>query len=89
MGLLCRDCRRNRTHGFGRLLARGRKLARDLAVQAVEIKVDDRRDVEREQLREDQAADHRDTQRLAELGACAAAERDRQRAENRGESWSS
>ena len=52
---------------------------------AVEIEIDDRRDVQRQELRHAQAADHRDAERLAQLGAGAGAERDRQRAEDRGE----
>src|SRR6266850_3511573 len=55
------------------------------AVDAVKIEVDDRRDVERQELRHAQAADHRDAERLAQLGAGAGAERDRQRAEDRRE----
>src|SRR5262249_19707809 len=55
------------------------------AIEAVEVYVDDRRDVERKQLREDQSADHRDAERLAQFGAGAVAERDRQRPEDRRE----
>ena len=53
-------------------------------VDAVEIDVHDRRDEERQELRQDQAADHRDTERLTQLGARSSPERDRKRAENRG-----
>ena len=45
--------------------------------------IDHRRDKERDRLREHQAADHRQAQRLAQLGAGAEAERNRQRAHQR------
>ena len=54
-------------------------------VDTVEIEIDDRRDVERQELRDAQPADHRDAKWLAQLRARAGAERDRQRAEDRGE----
>ena len=71
--------------GVGHLLELRFEPALEHAVDAVEIDVDDRRDVERQQLRQAQAADHRDAERLAQLGALAGAERDRQRAEDRRE----
>src|SRR3954463_12473089 len=50
------------------------------AVDAVEIEVDDRRDVEREQLRHAQAADDCDAERLGQFGAPAPAAPARPRA---------
>src|ERR1700682_3407580 len=58
---------------------------RDPAVEAVEIEIDHRRDVERQQLRQQKTAYHRDAQGLAQFGTRTRAERDRQRAEDRGE----
>ena len=46
---------------------------RPLAAEAVEVEVDHRRDVERDRLREDEAADDRQAQRLAQLGPGAQA----------------
>ena len=46
--------------------------------------VDDRRREQREQLREHETADHRDAERLTKLGAAPGAERERERAEQRG-----
>ena len=59
------------------------------AAQPVEPDVDDRRDEQRQELRHHQAADDRDAERLAQLGAGAGAERDRQRAEDRARASSS
>src|SRR6188508_2033984 len=42
-------------------------------LQPLEVKVDDRRDVERQDLRQQQAADHRDAQRHAGAAARAGA----------------
>src|SRR5262249_35552783 len=55
------------------------------AVDAVEIDVDHRRDEQREQLRDAEPANHGDPQWLTQFSAGAGAERDRQRAEDRGE----
>src|SRR5690348_18418784 len=46
--------------------------------EAIEVEVDDRRRVERQQLREQQAADDRDAERAAQLGPGAGAQRQRQ-----------
>ena len=51
--------------------------------EAVEIDVDHRRRIERQDLADDQAADDRDAERLAQLRAVAEAERQRQRAQHR------
>src|SRR6185295_3021203 len=59
--------------------------ALDQPVEPVEIEVDDRGNVERQELRKHQAADHRNAERLAQFGTGAGAERDRQGAEDRGE----
>ena len=58
----------------------GLRLARQVdhrpaAAVAVEREVDRRRDVERDHLRKDQTANHRHTQRLAQFGAGAQAQR--------------
>ncbi len=50
----------------------------------VKHEVDDRRREEREHLADDQAADDRDAERVAELGAHAGAEHERNGAEERG-----
>src|SRR2546429_288903 len=47
------------------------------AVETVEVDVDDRRDIERQKLRQDEPADHGDADRLAQLGAGAGADRNR------------
>ena len=52
--------------------------------QAIEIEVDDRRREQREHLADDQAADDGDAERLAQFGAGAGTEHQRQRAEDRG-----
>ena len=54
----------------------------NLQGQGFQIEVNYRRDVERNELREQQTAHHRQTQRLARVGALAVAERDRQSAES-------
>src|SRR5262249_30642877 len=54
-------------------------------VEAVEIEVNHRRDVERQELRHHKTADHRHAERLAQFGARAGTQRDWQRAEDRGE----
>jgi len=51
--------------------------------KAVEIEVDHRRREEREELREDEPAHHRDAERVAKLGAHAPADHERQRAQHR------
>src|SRR5947208_14913749 len=55
------------------------------AVDLVEIDVDHRADVERQELRKHKPADHGDAERLAQLSAGAGAKSDGQRAEDRGE----
>ena len=54
--------------------------------ERLEVGVVDGRQVERHQLREDEAPDHREAEGATRLGACPEAERDRQRAEERP-SW--
>src|ERR1039457_7680924 len=51
---------------------------------AVEVEIDDGRRVERQHLAEDQATHDRDAERTAQLGPWAAAESERQAAEERG-----
>src|SRR5512140_560218 len=46
-------------------------------LQALEVQVDDRRDIEREHLRKKQAADHRDAERHASAAARAEADGNR------------
>ena len=58
--------------------------ASDPVAEAVEIKIDDRRGVEREELREQQAADDGDAERPAQFRAGAVFQGQRQRAEQRG-----
>src|SRR5713101_2671900 len=53
--------------------------------QAVKIEVDDRRGEEGEELRDEEAADDGDAERLAQFRAAAPIERHRQGAEQRGE----
>ena len=53
------------------LLGNRIETALEHAVDLVEIDVDDRRDVQREQLRHKQTADHCDAERLAQFGAGA------------------
>jgi hypothetical protein len=53
------------------------------SLDAIEREIDDRRGEERQRLGEDQAADHRDAERMADLGAHAPADHQRQRAEER------
>src|SRR5476649_2561217 len=64
-----------------RLCDRAPNLAR--LEQAGHVGVDDRRQIQRDELRDDQAADDREPERLARLAARAVAERDRNRAEQR------
>src|SRR5262249_28397276 len=64
--------RSRRDRGPARRLPAG-----DPAGQAVEREVDDRRRVERQDLREDESSDDRHAERLAQLGARAAAQRER------------
>src|SRR3954447_25280458 len=80
--------RRDRAPGLlaaAELLELRLEAALELAVDAVEIKIDHWGDVEGEQLGEQQPAHHRDAERLAQLGTRAGAERDRQGAEDRRE----
>jgi hypothetical protein len=60
------------------------RAARPPALQAIEGEIDDRRREERQHLAEDQAADHRDAERMAQLRAHAPADHQRQRAQQRG-----
>src|SRR5690242_9749064 len=60
--------------GLGRL---GAAVAAQPLLQPVEIEVDDRRRVEREQLAQRKAAHHRIAERLPQLGAGAGSERER------------
>ena len=53
--------------------------------QPLHVEIDHRRGVEREQLAEQQAADDGDAERIAQLRAGAAFQRQRQRAEQRGQ----
>ena len=55
----------------------------DPVSEAVQVEINDRRGVERDELREQQAADNRDAQRAAQFGAGALLQRQRQRAEQR------
>ena len=57
----------------------------DPAVEPVEREIDHRRRVERQQLAQQQAADDGNAERKAQLGAGAAFDRQRQRAEQRGQ----
>ena len=59
-------------------------LARQALLQPLHVDVEHRRDVERQRLRDEQAADDREAERPPRLGAGAPAERDRQRAHQRG-----
>src|SRR5262245_47269047 len=63
---------------------RGGLVALQPGLQALEVEVDDRRDVEREHLREQQAADDRQAKRRARAAAGAEADGDRQAAHQRG-----
>ena len=56
---------------------------RPAARKAIEIEIDHRRDEQRDHLREQQAADHREAQRLAQFGTRAQAHGDGQRAHQR------
>ena len=57
----------------------------DFAVEPVERQIDHRRRVERQQLAQQQAADDGNAERETQLGAGAAFDRQRQRAEQRGQ----
>src|ERR1700750_425692 len=57
--------------------------AREVTAQAIHVEVDDGRRVEREHLRDQEAAHDGDAERPPELGAHAAPERERQRGEQR------
>ena len=67
-----------------RRLAAGAR-ADEPRLQALHRQVDDGRGVEREQLAQEQAADDGDAERIAQLRAGARLQRQRQRAEQRGE----
>src|SRR3954463_6285659 len=64
-----------------RLRSAGRAIQPGL--QAFEVEIDDRRDVERQHLRKEQPADHRETERHARAAAGAEADGDRQAAHQR------
>src|SRR5689334_1855658 len=51
--------------------------------ETVEIEIDDRGRVKRQQLADDQSADNRNSKRMAQFGAFAEANRQRQRPEHR------
>ena len=59
----------------------GSAAATEPELQAVEVEVDDRSGEERQELAHDEATDDGDTERAAEFGAGAVAERERKRAE--------
>src|SRR5437879_1229865 len=61
----------------------GGAAATEPELEAVEIEVDDWCGEERQKLAHDEAADDGDAERAAEFSACAAAERERKRAEQR------
>src|SRR6185437_3696923 len=67
--------------GLGRV--RRRSPPTEIRIEAVEIEVDDRRREQRQRLAEEQAADHGETKRPAQLRAGAGAEHERQAAEQR------
>src|SRR5215470_1787953 len=54
-------------------------------IDLVEVEIDHRSDVQRQQLGYEKAADYRNAKRLPQFGTGAGAERDRQRAEDRRE----
>src|SRR5258708_28106013 len=72
-------------YGGGDLAGRAAAPAGEPMREAVEIEVDDRRGVEGEPLRHEQAADNGDAERAAQLGAGALADGERQAAADRGE----
>ena len=65
------------------------RIAREGPAQFVEVQVDHGRGVQRQQLADDQAADDGDAQRLAQFGAVAVPERQRQAAKAAPRGWSS
>src|SRR5579871_5103038 len=67
------------------LRPRGALPAAQLLLHGIEIEIDHWRNVEREELAHHQASDHRQSERLACIGAFTVAQRDRQRAEQRGD----
>src|SRR4051812_45817759 len=66
--------------GLARILELRFEPALEAAVDPVEVDVDHRRDEQRQQLRDAQAADHGDAERLTQLCAGSGADRDGQRA---------
>ena len=75
--------------GMRRRLVLARAEHGELVAQPVEIDVDHRRDVERQQLRQEQAARHAQAQRPAGFRARAQAQRDRQACPSSPPWWSS
>ena len=69
--------------GLVSLAAEEADLAELHTQEPVEPDVDNRSDEQRQQLRDHEAADHGDAERLAQFGTGAGADRDRQRAEQR------
>lgn len=78
-GARCLSLRRNggRRFLFVRMLVLALAEAADEVVQAVHLEEDDRRDEQRQDLRDDETADDGDTERLAKLRAGATADGDR------------
>ena len=71
--------------GGGRAPSGRKKCGQDLFLELFEVEINHRRDEKRDELGNDQAADDDQSQRPARSAVGAEAERDRQRAENRGE----
>jgi hypothetical protein len=65
---------------FRQLFLRRIETTLENTVEPVEIGIDYRGDIERQQLGDAKPTDHRDTERLTQLGTCAGTERNRQRA---------
>src|SRR5260221_7623232 len=65
------------------MVVAGSATATEPELEAVEVEIDDRGGEERQELAHDEAADDGDTERTAEFGARAVAERERKRAEQR------
>src|SRR6267142_7014476 len=66
------------------MVVAGGATATEPELEAVEVEIDDRSGEERQKLAHDEAADDGDTERAAEFGASAVAERERKRTEQRG-----
>ncbi len=73
----------NATGGFGQRLFGALLVALDLFEHCRHVSVEDRRQVERDELREEQSADHHQTERLPRFAARAVAESDGHRAQQR------